>query len=52
MIQRSFRICEDQLDDLQTLAEEKYRGRLNVSDLLRLFLDRGIDSEYGRQNGH
>ena len=45
MIQRSFRIFEDQLDALRWIAAHKYRGRVNVSDLLRDFLDKGIDPE-------
>jgi nucleoid-associated protein YejK len=44
-IQRSFRIFEDQLESLREIARVKYRGRRNVSDLLRDFLDRGIDLE-------
>jgi hypothetical protein len=52
MIQRSFRIFEDQLDSLRWLAAHKYRGRVNVSDLLRDFLDKGIEPEINSTPGH
>lgn len=51
MIQRSFRIFEDQLESLYVLADTSHRGRLNVSDLVRIFLDQGIDGETPSRHG-
>ena len=50
MTQRNFRIFEDQLHSLRWLADVKYRGVYNVSDLLRIFLDKCIDPEIENKN--
>jgi hypothetical protein len=43
LIQRSFRIFEDQLEDLYWIANVKYRGMRKVSDLVREALEREIN---------
>lgn len=45
MVQCSIRIFEDQVENLDQLAQGKYRGQLCRSDLIRIFLDRQIEPE-------
>lgn len=45
LIQISVRLFEDQLDTLQILCDEKYRGRVNKSDLIREALDDKFERE-------
>jgi hypothetical protein len=48
LIQRSFRIFEDQLESLQWLANIKYRGLRKVSDLVREALEQAIEKGKSR----
>jgi hypothetical protein len=43
LVQRSFRIFEDQLEALRFIAHAKYRDLRNVSDLVREALQELID---------
>lgn len=45
LIQRSFRIFEDQLESLHWIANVKYRGLRNVSDLVREALEAAIEEQ-------
>jgi hypothetical protein len=45
MVQCSVRIFQDQIEKLDLLAQDKYRGQLNRSDLIRIFLDKQIEPE-------
>lgn len=43
LIQRSFRIFEDQLERLYWVANVKYRGMRKVSNLVREALEQGLE---------
>ena len=43
--QISLRFFKDQLEKLIWVCQVKYRGRLNRSDVVRLYVDRGLDQD-------